>query len=264
MEGRSNLEQYMAKLLGLPNHAEDLRQGILMDLYLETIRYGKAAGFPADRMSAFFSIVKVNHFQATDERLTMEKSFQYFKDLLLRHSVHRPPYSIGLFSFQEIKAITDHMIDTYYRHYKLYQYAFTKRYTLDFKEPPPLVEVMPELVPLAEGMSSRKWQEYQDELQKVEAEKREQEEKAAAAAAEEKAEQERLAEYMSAIPDEIFAQVQKVFEEKMVDVRADMENQFKTQEENLLNKISALEEAAGAAGSRPVSGKPGSGKGKKK
>lgn len=30
-----------------------------------TCRYGKAAGFPADRMSAFFSIVKVNHFQAT-------------------------------------------------------------------------------------------------------------------------------------------------------------------------------------------------------
>ena len=75
--------------------------------------------------------------------------------------MQRPPYSVGLFSFQEIKAITDYMINTYYRHYKLYQYVYTKCYTLDFSESGPLVETIPELVPLAAALSSRKWQEYQ-------------------------------------------------------------------------------------------------------
>lgn len=51
----------------------------------------------------------------------MERSFEFFKELLLRHSVQRPPFSVGLFSFQEMKAITEWMMDSYYRHYKLYQ-----------------------------------------------------------------------------------------------------------------------------------------------
>jgi hypothetical protein len=55
------------------------------------------------------------------ERLTLERSFEFFKELLLRHSVQRPPFSVGLFSFQEMKAITEWMMDSYYRHYKLYQ-----------------------------------------------------------------------------------------------------------------------------------------------
>ena len=84
-------------------------------------RYGKAAQFPPEQLSAFFSIVKLNHFQAVSERLTMERSFEFFKELLLRHSVQRPPFSVGLFSFQEMKAITEWMMDSYYRHYKLYQ-----------------------------------------------------------------------------------------------------------------------------------------------
>jgi hypothetical protein len=41
--------------------------------------------------------------------------------------VPRPPFSCGVFSQAEMQAILDWMLDTYYRHYKLYQYAFTKR-----------------------------------------------------------------------------------------------------------------------------------------
>ena len=72
------------------------------------------------------------------------------------------------------------------------------------------------------------------------------------------AEEARLAEYMSAVPDEVVAAVQKVFEEKMVGVRADMESQFKAQEDALLAKIGELEKAAagGAATGTPKSGTP--------
>ena len=57
----------------------------------------------------------------------VDLSFQYCKDLLLAHSVQRPPYSIGLFTLPEMKALLSWMLDTYYRHYKLYMYAFTDR-----------------------------------------------------------------------------------------------------------------------------------------
>lgn len=57
----------------------------------------------------------------------MDRSFENFKELLLTHSVQRPPFSIGLFTFTEMKAIMAWALDTYYRHYKLYMYAFTDR-----------------------------------------------------------------------------------------------------------------------------------------
>jgi hypothetical protein len=59
--------------------------------------------------------------------MTASNAFSLFKDLLLAHSVQRPPRSIGLFSLQEFRAILDWGLDTYFRHYTLYQYAFTKR-----------------------------------------------------------------------------------------------------------------------------------------
>lgn len=40
----------------------------------------------------------------------------------------RPPLSIGVFNQLEMRSIMDWMLDTYYRHYKLYQYAFTSRW----------------------------------------------------------------------------------------------------------------------------------------
>lgn len=59
--------------------------------------------------------------------LKVDRSFENFKELLLTHSVQRPPFSIGLFTFTEMKAIMAWALDTYYRHYKLYMYAFTDR-----------------------------------------------------------------------------------------------------------------------------------------
>lgn len=49
------------------------------------------------------------------------------QNLLLAHSVQRPPYSIGLFSHSEFQRILTWALDSYYRHYKLYQYAYTNR-----------------------------------------------------------------------------------------------------------------------------------------
>mmetsp|Transcript_44370 Transcript_44370/g.73953 ORF Transcript_44370/g.73953 Transcript_44370/m.73953 type:complete len:276 (+) Transcript_44370:252-1079(+) len=238
---RKSLEQFLSKVLDLPKYDSDIRQGILLDLYLGVLRFATSLALDPERMSTLFSLVKVNHFKAVKEHLTLEKSFAYFKKLLLEHSVQRPPYSVSLFSFQAVKDITDWVIDTYYRHYKLYQYAFTERFTLDVKETSILVETPPTLVPLADALNSRKWAEHEEELARQAAEQHAQEQADAEAAAEAA----RLAaldeEYQNAIPDEISARVHKVLEEKMALLKEEMEAQFKQQEENLLEKISALE-----------------------
>ncbi len=81
-----------------------------------------------DKLSCLVSVVKKIHTRSTQDRLPVDKSFTLFKDTLLRHSVQRPPAGVGVFTQSEFKRILEWGLDTYYRHYKLYQYAFTDRW----------------------------------------------------------------------------------------------------------------------------------------
>lgn len=85
-------------------------------------------GYAADKLSTLFSIMKEVHKRSTENKMPIERSFALFKSFMLMHSVQRPPYSVGVFTLPEFRAILDWGLDTYYRHYKLYQYAFTDRY----------------------------------------------------------------------------------------------------------------------------------------
>jgi hypothetical protein len=38
--------------------------------------------------------------ESMNKFLTAKASFNYFRDLLLQHSVQRPPFSVGLFALQ--------------------------------------------------------------------------------------------------------------------------------------------------------------------
>lgn len=108
--------------------------------------------FDSKQGSVLFSIVKALHLTAVSKHLTIDRAFDYFKQLLLRHSVHRyaasthacgskiavglaqnfvavrrPPFSFGMFTLPQAQSITHWMLSTYFMHYKLYQYAFTAR-----------------------------------------------------------------------------------------------------------------------------------------
>lgn len=56
--------------------------------------------------------------------MKLEKAYGLFEDLLLKHSVERPPFSIAVFSYTDTKAINTHFVNTYFRHLKMYQYVF--------------------------------------------------------------------------------------------------------------------------------------------
>ena len=40
-------------------------------------------------------------------------------------SFQRPPYSIDLFNPEQVRDITAYVVNTYFRHFKMYKYAFT-------------------------------------------------------------------------------------------------------------------------------------------
>nr|XP_032619079.1 coiled-coil domain-containing protein 189 isoform X3 [Chelonoidis abingdonii] len=45
--------------------------------------------------------------------------------------VWRPPFSIDLFSQEQLALMSDYVVNTYFRHFKLYKYAFTPQVRLD-------------------------------------------------------------------------------------------------------------------------------------
>ncbi|PNW81692.1 hypothetical protein CHLRE_06g256450v5 [Chlamydomonas reinhardtii] len=257
----------LAKYTGLNDYQTNPKTAIHLDLYVHTLQFGDTLKFTDDKLSGLFSIVKLVHHRSIDEQLTMERSFLLFKELLLAHSVQRPPYSVGLFSFMEMQKVMDWMLDSYYRHYKLYMYSYTNRVTLSAASahPSDVVELAPELPPLQEALT----QEQHEAILTEEERKREQEEAAAAAAAAEAEEAERQArlqeEYEAAIPEEVKDRVASAVEKELARLQKAMEEQFTAQTATLMAKIATLEAgggppapaAAAAAGAvRPPSSQP--------
>ncbi|KAJ3411009.1 hypothetical protein HDV05_002917 [Chytridiales sp. JEL 0842] len=120
-------------LKGILSLDDSERSGILLDLYYYTLTFAKENKFSPEKASAFFSIIKETHANCTASPfIQMDKDYAFFKNLVLMHSVHRPPFSDKIFSFSDLKLVTDYAINTYFRHYLMYKYVFTKKVKLDF------------------------------------------------------------------------------------------------------------------------------------
>lgn len=76
------------------NEAEltNVRMKTLLDLYYNTIRYAYANKFVPEQCSTMFSIIKATHvYSMSEPHMTLPTAFSYFRALLERHNVHRPP-----------------------------------------------------------------------------------------------------------------------------------------------------------------------------
>ncbi|XP_061446913.1 cilia- and flagella-associated protein 119 isoform X1 [Rhineura floridana] len=131
-ETTDDLKSLLSSLLDLQDFESNPRSAILLDLYFYTIQFCQEHGFNREQTSAFFSIVKDVHDACVETPLpNVEECYKYFTELVFCHSIRRPPFSIDLFSQDQLVLITDYMINTYFRHYKLYKYAFTPQVRLD-------------------------------------------------------------------------------------------------------------------------------------
>uniref|UniRef100_A0A671W691 Cilia and flagella associated protein 119 n=1 Tax=Sparus aurata TaxID=8175 RepID=A0A671W691_SPAAU len=106
------------------------KRGVLLELYVQAVLFCRERNFKKEQTSALLSIIKLCIFSETPLN-NIEQSFKYCKELLLCHSVRRPPFSINLFSSEEVTGILNYIFNSYVRHYKLYKYIFTPQVKLD-------------------------------------------------------------------------------------------------------------------------------------
>ena len=125
------VRQILCERLVLNSFPPKQRQ-ILLDLYTYTWLFGKKEIYSPAQLSTILSIVKRIHAKCTSTaRENLNDVLTDFQELMVQHSVNRPPFSHSIFTPCQVKNITDFILSTYFKHYKLYKYAFTKKLHLN-------------------------------------------------------------------------------------------------------------------------------------
>ena len=63
----------------------------------------------------------------------MDNSFKLFKEVILRHSLFKPPHSINIYNLDEVTKISMHFLHTFYKHYNLYFFALTPHVNVEIR-----------------------------------------------------------------------------------------------------------------------------------
>lgn len=130
MSDGASRQEFLKQHVTLPE--DDELKAITLDLYHYTLQFAQRQAFTADKVSVIFSLMKETHEQAMKNFWPAKRCFDFFKKLLLMHSVQRPPFSVGLFSLADAQSITAFISAGYFRHYLLYKYAFTAKTEMAF------------------------------------------------------------------------------------------------------------------------------------
>ncbi|XP_069840862.1 cilia- and flagella-associated protein 119 isoform X2 [Dendropsophus ebraccatus] len=110
----------------------DPRSSALLDLYYYAVRFCRDCGFTREQTSCVLSIVKETHVACVGSPLSnVAQCYHHLQEMLLCHAVHRPPFSSTIFSPQQLLQVTHYVVETYFRHFKLYKYVFTPQVHLD-------------------------------------------------------------------------------------------------------------------------------------
>ncbi|XP_019676237.1 coiled-coil domain-containing protein 189 isoform X9 [Felis catus] len=101
------MREVLAELLGLGSPEQSLRDAIILDLFSHALIFCRQQGFSLEQTSTACALLQ---------------------DL---HKACRPPFSINLFREEQLLALADYVVNTYFRHFKLYKYVFTPQVRLD-------------------------------------------------------------------------------------------------------------------------------------
>ena len=105
--------------------ASDEPTEILLDFHTRNLAFARQHRFTLEKISCFLGIMDYVFHVGLDQRLTQAASYEMFRKCLLRHSAQRPPWSISVFTPNDVEKLTQFALTTFFRSYALYEHAFT-------------------------------------------------------------------------------------------------------------------------------------------
>ncbi|XP_040828935.1 coiled-coil domain-containing protein 189 [Ochotona curzoniae] len=122
----------LAEMLGLSCPSQSPRDAILLDLFSHALVFCRQQGFSLEQTSTACALLQDLHKACVATPLgNVEECYRYFSSILFCHGIRRPPFSIDLFKEEQLLALADYVVNTYFRHFKLYKYVFTPQVRLD-------------------------------------------------------------------------------------------------------------------------------------
>ncbi|XP_032184249.1 coiled-coil domain-containing protein 189 isoform X2 [Mustela erminea] len=126
------MREVLAELLGLSCPEPSPKEAITLDLFSHALIFCRQQGFSPEQTSTACALLQDLHKACVATPLgNVEECYRYFISVLFCHGVRRPPFSINLFREEQLLALADYVVNTYFRHFKLYKYVFTPQVRLD-------------------------------------------------------------------------------------------------------------------------------------
>lgn len=245
---------YLAEVLGLPDYRFDARQAIRLDYASYVLEFAKEQVYGPVRTASLFQVA-----QSVMETCTSDAPFpeceERFKSLMLSRVSPRPGSDTAQFSPDQVSKFAAFMARGLFRHYKLYQFVFTREQGHAQYSAQLLVET-PIIQPFAGALSQADWDAYHAqqrgaaEAARQAAEEaqalRQAEEAQAAEAARRAADEERRKEELARKPATLEQAIEHLVAVRLEAEKELMAADYKSREGTLLAKITALEEAKAA------------------
>ncbi|XP_050021899.1 cilia- and flagella-associated protein 119 isoform X3 [Alexandromys fortis] len=112
----------LAELLELGYPEQSLRDAVILDLFSYALIFCREQGFSLEQTSAACALLQDLHKACIATPLgNVEECYRYFTSVLFCHGVRE----------EQLLALADYVVNTYFRHFKLYKYVFTPQVRLD-------------------------------------------------------------------------------------------------------------------------------------
>ena len=133
--GTQQFRTTLASYLNLSLADIDAKNDVLLDYHFYNMVFAKKNGFTPLKTSTFLGIMKAMLDEDVNaEHRDVRQSFFRLKELLLEHSVERPPWSVGIFDEADIDPILTYATNNYFRHFRLYRMCMAPRVQLELKQ----------------------------------------------------------------------------------------------------------------------------------
>lgn len=125
-KSRDEVKALLMSCMRISNE-DGFQSEILAEFHFHNFGFCQKQCFSDEQASTLLSVMRLLHQKSVaDSKMSIQDAFVLFRQLMSGHSVQRPPYSVGVFSTEEAMAITDYVAETFFRHFKMYQYVYVK------------------------------------------------------------------------------------------------------------------------------------------
>ena len=107
-----------------PNDEVNKVDELILDFHCINYNYCCQRQFSNEKVSTLLGIMDFILHTMIKRQMQVEQGTKLLKQILSKHKLHRPPFSILIFSEAEVTDIQNFMLNNFFRHYCLYEYSF--------------------------------------------------------------------------------------------------------------------------------------------